>query len=248
MTPVKPGKYEFKKKSLIDVRKKMGLSQAKMAEKLKVPANTLSRWEIGTTVPDANNLAGFYSLAKEHGIIPEFFGLRSNIVPFKYNSIVIWDFQTTGIQTLWVQYAHDTIMAEIGKRFTGMVPIYKAFTHPSQRAAKDILDNLDWTTWEGNDEIFSKIVNQAKGDCGQNPEGTVLVLITLDDGFTELADELMGTGVRVFVMSPNIYNTKLIQKVGQDQSIPWFSFSLDQSKRKLRNQSLGWGWNLPTIG
>jgi transcriptional regulator with XRE-family HTH domain len=247
MTPVKQGKYEFKKESLIDVRKKMGLSQVKMAEALNVPANTLSRWEIGTTVPDAKNLAGFYSLAKEHGIIPTFFELRGNFVPFKYNFIVLWDFQTTGTQAFWVQNAHNTIMAEIGKRFTGVVPIYKAFTHFSQDAAADILDKLNWTVFSGEDEIFTDIVNQAKSDCGHNPEGTVLVLITLDDDFTEVIDELIHIGVRVFVMSPNIYNNKLIQKVGQANSIPWFSVSLEQPKRQLKTQNPSWGWNLPTI-
>jgi len=132
MTPIKQGKYEFKKESLIDVRKKMGISQAKMAEVLGVPANTLSRWEIGTTVPDAKNLAGFYSLAKEHGITPAFFGLREGITPFKYNSLIVWDFQTTGTQAYWVKQAHDSIVAETGKRFTGMIPEYKVFAHPSQ--------------------------------------------------------------------------------------------------------------------
>jgi transcriptional regulator with XRE-family HTH domain len=62
MTPINQGLYEFKKESLIELRKTMGVSQSKMAELLGVPANTLSRWETGATVPDASSLAAIYSL------------------------------------------------------------------------------------------------------------------------------------------------------------------------------------------
>lgn len=240
MTPIKQGKYEFKKESLIDVRKKMSLSQAKMAEILGVPANTLSRWEIGTTVPDAKNLAGFYSLAKEHGITPVFFGLREGIIPFKYNSLIVWDFQTTGTQAYWVKQAHDSIVSEIAKRFSGMIPEYKVFAHPSQGAATDILQGLEWSTWEGGDEIFDDIVNHIKSDCGQRPDGMVLILITIDNGFTELIEELMAKGVRVLVLSPQTYNNKLMEKVGQTNIIRWSPVVLDQPKRVLKNQNI-WG-------
>ena len=241
MTPIKQGKYEFKKQSLIDVRKKMGLSQAKMAELLGVPANTLSRWELGATVPDAKNLAGFYSLAKEHGITPAFFGLRDNVIPFQYNSAIFWDFQTTGIQAYWVKQAHDTIMSEIGKRFTGMAPEYKVFAHPSQLQAIEILDGLGWTPFIGEDEIFEDIIHHIKNDCGQRKD-MVLILITQDNGFTEIVEDQMGKGVRVFIMSPQSYNNQLIQKVGQDNSITWYPLALEQPKRALKNQNNVWRW------
>jgi len=49
-----------------------------MAELLGVPANTLSRWETGITVPDANALSAIISIAKEHGMEPpSFFDLRN---------------------------------------------------------------------------------------------------------------------------------------------------------------------------
>lgn len=238
MTPIKQGKYEFKKDSLTNIRKKMGLSQGKMAELLGVPANTLSRWEIGTTAPDARSLAAVYSVAKEHGITPEFFGISGNAKPFHYNLIVIWDFQTVGTPVSWVQYAHNTIMTELSKRFAGMTPIFKAFTHPSQQEAAKELEKLDWRVWEGNDEIYDDIINQAKGDSGHNPEGTVLVLISKDNGLAELLEELKENGVQVYVMSPQTYGNKLSEKVGQGFSIPWYPVSLEQPKRPI---------NLPTL-
>jgi transcriptional regulator with XRE-family HTH domain len=96
MTHNELGKYEFKKQSLTEIRKKMGLSKSKMAELLNLSANTLSKWETGTIVPDANSLAGIYSLAKENDITPEFFGLIDNMEPFQDNSMISLDFQTPG--------------------------------------------------------------------------------------------------------------------------------------------------------
>jgi len=84
MTPIKQGLYEFKKDSLIEIRRELGISQGKMAELLGVPANTLSRWETGTTIPDAGSLASIYSLAREYGIdTPSFFGMREELPPIK---------------------------------------------------------------------------------------------------------------------------------------------------------------------
>ncbi|MEL7563112.1 helix-turn-helix transcriptional regulator [Dehalogenimonas sp. 4OHTPN] len=76
MTPTKQGKYEFSGDALVEIRKGLGITQTKMAEMLDVPPNTLSRWETGVTVPDAESLASIYSLAKEKGISPIFFNLR----------------------------------------------------------------------------------------------------------------------------------------------------------------------------
>ena len=42
MAPIKAGKYEYKPETLVRLREEMGLTQAKMAERLGVPSNTLS--------------------------------------------------------------------------------------------------------------------------------------------------------------------------------------------------------------
>lgn len=87
MTPINEGLYEFKKESLVELRRLMGLPQNKMAELLGVPANTLSRWETGATVPDAASLAAVYSLAKDHGVeTPAFFGIRRSPLEVKLGS------------------------------------------------------------------------------------------------------------------------------------------------------------------
>ena len=241
MSAIKQGKYEFKKESLVDVRKQMGMSQSKMADILGIPANTLSRWEIGATAPDANHLAAFYSVAKGHCITPAFFGLRDDIIPFQYSLIVLWDFQTIGIPGAWVQHAHSTIVTELQKRFGGMTPLLKVFTDPTQDNAAKELDKLGWRVFVGGNEVFGDIIQHAKSDAGQNPEGTAVVLISKDEGFIDLIDELKNEGVQVYVMTTQtIFNNKLIDKVGQNNNIPWFPVSCDQPKRAFKSSS-GWG-------
>ena len=242
MTPIKQGKYEFKKISLIDVRNQIGINQSKMADLLGIPANTLSRWETGATVPDAKHLAAFYSIAKAHGITPAFFETRDKINPFQYNLIVIWDFQTSGISPIWLQYEHNIIMTELQKRFSGMNPLMKAFVDPKQQEESKILTNLGWRVIEDDTDILKDIYDDARSDSGHNPEGTVLVLISTDDEFVELLDELTKKEVKVYVMSSQLPNNKLIAKVGQANSIPWYPIALEQPKRKINN-SFNWTTN-----
>lgn len=47
---------------ILSLRKKAGLSQEEMAEKLNVSRQTISRWEVGTALPDAENLRQLSSL------------------------------------------------------------------------------------------------------------------------------------------------------------------------------------------
>ena len=53
-------------KSLVDVRKKCGLSQERVAEKLGVSRQTISKWETNETLPDiyqAKRLSKLYNLS-----------------------------------------------------------------------------------------------------------------------------------------------------------------------------------------
>lgn len=247
MTPIKQGKYKFIKKSLIDVRTQIGINQKKMAEILGVPSNTLSRWETGATVPDANNLAAFYSVAKEHNITPSFFEIPDSAKSFPYNLIVIWDFQTSGISPGWLQFTHGNIMGELQKRFGGMNPLMKVFTDPTQGTEADILKNLGWTVIEEDADIRKHIIDDARSDCGQNPEGTVFILISIDNEFEKLIDELSKKGVKVYVISNQMYNNKLIAKVGQTNTIPWYPIALEQPKRAINNFPSGEPTNWQTF-
>ena len=76
--PVNPKDFEyvFVPGVLVEIRERLGLSQASLSKLLSVPTNTISRWEREDTTPDANSLAAFYSIAKGAKLEPEFFRRR----------------------------------------------------------------------------------------------------------------------------------------------------------------------------
>ena len=51
-------------RKIITLRKQSGLSQEDMAEKLHVSRQTISRWEVGSALPDAENLRQLSQLFK----------------------------------------------------------------------------------------------------------------------------------------------------------------------------------------
>ena len=81
MGPARSGKYRFSPRSLIGLRRTLGITQAQMADLLGVPANTVSRWETSLTVPDAQSLAAIYSVAMEYQVQPNFFQLDAPASP-----------------------------------------------------------------------------------------------------------------------------------------------------------------------
>ena len=226
MAPIKQGAYEFKAESLIEIRRHLGISQKKMAEHLGIPSNTLSRWENKTTVPDAKHLAGIYSFAKENSINPVFFGFRKVVRDSskpRNNLLVMWDFRTLGVNANQAAQADTWIRAQLKQKF-GKMPheLYKAFSHPSQTNATDILnDDLGWRVWEDNTGMDEELIDQARSDAGQDPHGVIFVLITGDPIFADLIDELQKEGVRVYLIALENTVPQLVEKVGQRRWIKW---------------------------
>ena len=72
--------YQFSAFALREVREHLGLSQAQIAKRLNLPVNTVSRWERGETIPDANSLAAIYSIATGAGVEPVFFRRGGDMV------------------------------------------------------------------------------------------------------------------------------------------------------------------------
>ena len=116
--PVSPKafEYQFSPSALKRVRDRLGLSQAKLAERLDLPVNTVSRWERGETTPDANSLAAIYSIAKDQGLETEFFQKGGGMVSAKKQKksptplngrrvlnknrarvVMLWDFQNVAL-------------------------------------------------------------------------------------------------------------------------------------------------------
>lgn len=221
----KKGTYEFKPSSLIEIRKRLNISQVEMANLMGVPPNTLYRWETGATAPDANFLALIYSVAREHNITPTFFTLRrgpQNNSKSRYRLIVMWDFQTLGVPATQVAEAEAWIRTEIKRKFSGIkFQILKAFTFPYQSAEADILESLGWRVWEDNKDIDEEIIDQSRSDVGHDPSGSILILISRDNGFVDLIDELKTQGVRIYLISPEFPNQELINSVSRRRWIQW---------------------------
>lgn len=56
------------KEKLVDLRKEKGLSQAELAEAINVSRQAISRWEVGTAIPSADNLmwlSKFYEVSMD---------------------------------------------------------------------------------------------------------------------------------------------------------------------------------------
>ena len=219
MAPGKPGRYEFSPESLVKIRTQLSLSQTKMAKLLGIPANTLSRWESGTTTPDAESLASVYSAAMEHSVTPGFFRKRRPVPKQskeRSRLLVMWDFQNVPPSRGAVAKAADWITSQLGTRFAAAsYRRFKAFSHPSQTAATDELQKFGWRVWEDDEDMDDEIIAQCKSDCGQEPKDTILVLVTKDGDFTELVEELKERGVDVYLGSPAAGpNQKLVHVVG----------------------------------
>lgn len=98
MPPIRPDDhaYRFRPAKIRELRDELKLTQSQMADLLEIPTNTLSRWETGSNLPDANALAAIYSIAADRGVTPQFFEERRTPMTDRANrqNIVIhWDYQ-----------------------------------------------------------------------------------------------------------------------------------------------------------
>ncbi len=79
----------------------------------------------------------------------------------------------------------------------------KAFLNPSQQQLASELEAQDWRIWQDDGDWFEYIFSQAASDSGQDPDATVVLLITVDPDFSELIKELHKKGVQAYVITPS---------------------------------------------
>lgn len=224
MTTQERDRYEFRPHSLIDLRSALSLKQKQMAELIGVPQNTLSRWETGATAPDALNLAKVYSIAQERGEEVEFFVRRRPMAKKttgRTRLLVFWDFQNEGRAANSVQSVSDSIKAALQGRFGGAsLQIFKAFGGANQSKATDMLDEAGWRIWEDDIDMDAELISQARSDSGQEPEDTLVILITKDRDYSEMINDLQERGVEVYLgqLSGNL-SSKLRRAVDTDHII-----------------------------
>lgn len=211
MAPAKAGKYEYRPVSLVRLRQQVGYTQTQMAQILGVPANTLSRWETGTTTPDAESLAAIYSVGVKNGVTPNFFQKRKAMPKTSKSRtrlVVLWDLRN------WVALPGKVAQDDrvIRQQIRKVCPkassqLYKAFVPSHQAWVTDTLQSLGWRVWDLDvEDVHDEIVQDARSDCGQEPEITTLLLITQAGDFDDLIRELGERNVDVHrIASKTLY-------------------------------------------
>ena len=209
MAPVNPGSYRFRKESIAELRQRLGLSQAEMAQRIGVPKNTVSRWETGATTPDADSLAAIYSLGQEKGIVASFFAPSKEQTKVRDAALVYWDLSlipTWDIRTL--EQLDPLITEEVRKRVPHVDrEIFKAFMGSTAPTVSDALGKLGWRVREQEGWVYppsstDDIYSQALSDAGQDPDRSVVFLVTADKAHVDLIEELRDRNVLTYVMAP----------------------------------------------
>ena len=234
MAPVTPGAFTFRKESLTEARKRLGLSQAQMAAKLRVPQNTLSRWENGSTTPDANSLAAIYSVAMENGYMPTFFAPVTQKAPVRDTPLVYWDGQSVATWLYPIGQLADLIASEVVKRVPhGKQPLFKVFLHSSQATHTVTLESLGWRAWEDDCDWYEDIWSQALSDSGHEPAAAVVFLVTADPDYAELIRQLRAKSVQVYLFAPQQVDKRLAEAVGKKRLITLPVTPLDLMPRRV---------------
>ena len=227
MAPIRPEDYEyiFDHARLKAIRDKMGLSQAKVAEMLDVPVNTLSRWENGVTSPDAKSLAAIYSIAKQQGIGAEFFKRRTQqkTKAGKTKLLLAWDFQNESLKADDLEEEWDTMLDYIDLLFPGTKAfrVFRAYTSPHQYEAKSVLQSLDFEVSEGIFDADSQLIKDTVEDCTTNPKKWIFILASDDGNYVQMLKYLKETGVEVYIWGSDECSNSLQDAVDDEHFIPW---------------------------
>lgn len=227
MTPIRPEDYEyiFDHAQLKITRDKMGLSQAKVAEMLDVPVNTLSRWENGVTSPDAKSLAAIYSIVKQQGKTVEFFKRRTpqKAKAGKTKLLLAWDFQNESLKASDLEEEWGVMLDYIDLLFpsTKVFRIFRAYTSPHQNEAKSVLKSLDFEVLEGFFDADSQLIKDTVEDCTTNPKKWVFILASDDGGYVQMLKYLKEKGVEVYIWGSDECSDRLQDAVDDEHFIPW---------------------------
>ena len=230
MTPIRPDyyEYEFSFDVMANVRKKLGLTQAKLAEFLDVPVNTVSRWETGATTPDAHTLAAIYSIAKRNNISPQFFQRRANMKQVQKQRtklVLAWDFQNLGLKPEDVKIEWDSMRRylDIVHSGTHASRSLRVYVSPYQREAQAVFEGFKFKVNEGYFDADSQLIQDAIAECEKKPLKTVFVLVSNDGNYTEFMKNLRGMGVDTYLWASDKCSEKLRKSIESGHFIYWYA-------------------------
>ena len=136
--------------------------------------------------------------------------------------LVFWDFQNEGVGANRVQNVNDRISSAMRSRFGGASSqMFKAFGGTNQSPALDRLRQVSWRIRSINGNVDERLIAEAKSDCGQDPTGTLFVLISRDTDYAEMMSDLREQGVDVYVghLTPETPSPALRNAVGRNHVI-----------------------------
>ncbi len=218
MVPVRPGAFTFRRESISEVRQHLRLSQAQLAQHLGVPKNTVSRWETGATTPDADSLAAIYSIAREAGVVANFFAADRTAVPDRDIVWVYWEVSSAPV--LYGDTGESIIEAVERQVPHASRRVFKAFLASPHSWSRANLEGYGWrvrdrlsftglTNWKG------RIYDEALSDACQNPARSAVFLEVSGPDYVDLVNELRDRGVVVYLLRrKNPWTVKLL--VGPD--------------------------------
>lgn len=239
MAPVKQRNYEFDASSIAVLRTRLKMKQTKMAELLGVPANTLSRWETGSTKPDAESLAAIHSIAMENGATVNFFKKTTSTqrVPKKGETAkagagpspvaqnvsrvgIFLDFQNVGVSEK--DFASFTKI--LRKKLDDCFPNskrnrFRAFVSSGKNS--NIFESNQWSVNKCSRNRDKDIMKAVRDYCQSNAKGTAVLLLTKDGDFAGLIKEMQDKGVHVYLMAPPSASNKFLNVVDQQHRVPW---------------------------
>lgn len=203
MVPVRPGAYTFRRESISEVRLHLGLSQAQLAQHLGVPKNTVSRWETGATTPDADSLAAIYSIARQAGIMANFFGAERTAVPDRDILWVYWEVSSAPV--LYGETGESIIKAVDRQLPHASRRVFKAFPESPDSWSRANLEGHGWrvrdrASFTGFTNWTGQIYDEALSDSGQNPARTAVFLGVSGPDYVDLVNELRDRGVVVYLL------------------------------------------------
>ena len=247
MAPVRPEDFDyvFQPSRLKTLRESLNLTQADMAALLNMPVNTVSRWERGSNLPDANSLAAMYSIAQERGVTPEFFVRKPNPITARSKRRMLafhWDFQNRGVDSRYIEGEWSCMEQYMRMLFPASDESVRiAYTPGLFWGTHANLSKLGFRVSSSHQNADTQIIQEGRRIFGLtepnglirldssgrfnleynqwiHPERSAYTLISNDGDYLE---DLQQAGVETFVWGTDKCSRRLWSAVGEDHFIPW---------------------------
>ena len=219
MPPVRPDlfEFEFDPVAIRGVRNRLQLSQAALADWLDIPVNTISRWETGTTTPDAKALAALWSIANLRGIKPEFFKRRQGSeTSNRTDLIVLWEYPLNQVDLDAIEEDWQYLKDYAGIRFPKTWPGIRGTVYSNHNGGYDYLnfEPLNFTVQSRSQRLemeglrikrqmwgFSdEFQNDARAVCSEDPNNMILIVASNKPQRVPLIRELIDANIDTYIM------------------------------------------------